>query len=1225
MKRNNISVLLASLLVAASILQMPILAMGSQEQEPLSENEEDDEISALDLPEITDRILTNNILSNHNSNFEDAWDDGKLYWWGNENWNSDHVDRVPYEEGERPDEGCGSYYGRITVDDETSTGVLQFCDDSLSPQFKPGAVYGFSYYAKLAENETSGDVKLDLLGEYYKTSEVTYDAEIILNADEWQKVTGTLVPADYSENPLIQFEGSEGVSYCIDNLMIAELSGGSGEEEQGDNLIKNPNFEGEDLSVWKAGNGEAVISAGNQQDPVFDEITTYGVISDRQSNYDCFAQDITDVVENGKTYRFSFWARLSDAYQGAPEEQRVVAFAPYYESTEDGTVYLGEYSSELTGASAVLEPGVWTQISGTYQVQFKGELNSMVARFLEQGTDYGTGDCVRGEYQITGVTLREIQVEKPEIEYDIPDAKDAVYGALGGFFGTGITASEMSDATLMQLVTKHFNAITVGNELKPDALFGYSNSQCPGTETAVLDGEEIVVPKMDFSRAEGMLETIQSWNESNPDSQIKVRGHVLVWHSQTPEWFFHENYDKTQPYVDAATMNKRLEWYIRTVLEHFTGEDSKYRELFYGWDVVNEAVSNSGGYRTDQEDGEPLSADTHGMNSSWWHIYQSNEYIINAFRYANKYAPADQELYYNDYGECAPVKKASILQLLSDVKNAEGTRIDAMGMQAHYDMSSPSVNQFREAVTDYANAVGSVQLTELDMKASNDYDGSDAAKESEYIKMAYRYKALYDVLKDLKDEGCNISGITFWGVVDKYSWLQSSSNVGGGSTTNQTQCPLLFDDNYQAKPIYWAFVDPAKLPVNTQRFTILEKSGENFANGIPVAFDDGNTYAEFIPVWTQDGLEIKVTVADDAADDNDGVTVYVAGDKLSGDGIRKVYAARSEGKEAAGGYEVILSLPLEAPAVAQKISIDVVVENDDTKLAYNDNSFNQETSSKGYAEAILKPFTVITKGTAVVDGEKDAVWDTAAFVPLTIRIGAEADAAARLLWDDEYLYIYAEITDACLNKDSVDAYQQDSVEIFIDENNGKTDSYDSDDKQYRINYHNEHSFSGINCTEENMLSSTKTTETGYIVEAAFRWTDVKPKAGDRIGFEMQINDADNTGKRIGTLSWYDETGNGWAGSHVFGTALLMEGNSEENPPEPTATPEPTTSLIPTNIPNPNTTVNNTPSANQGGSSISKGVRTADENPVVFYIVLAVLSIGFLGGASYTGYKRKIKN
>lgn len=80
MKRNNISVLLASLLVAASILQMPILAMGSQEQEPLSENEEDDEISALDLPEITDRILTNNILSNHNSNFEDAGDDGKLYW-----------------------------------------------------------------------------------------------------------------------------------------------------------------------------------------------------------------------------------------------------------------------------------------------------------------------------------------------------------------------------------------------------------------------------------------------------------------------------------------------------------------------------------------------------------------------------------------------------------------------------------------------------------------------------------------------------------------------------------------------------------------------------------------------------------------------------------------------------------------------------------------------------------------------------------------------------------------------------------------------------------------------------------------------------------------------------------------------------------------------------------------------------------------------------------------
>ena len=71
--------------------------------------------------------------------------------------------------------------------------------------------------------------------------------------------------------------------------------------------------------------------------------------------------------------------------------------------------------------------------------------------------------------------------------------------------------------------------------------------------------------------------------------------------------------------------------------EHYLGQDSKYKDLFYGWDVVNEAVSDNGGYRTEKENpAEDLNNDTHGKNSSWWAVYQSNEYIINAFKYANK-------------------------------------------------------------------------------------------------------------------------------------------------------------------------------------------------------------------------------------------------------------------------------------------------------------------------------------------------------------------------------------------------------------------------------------------------------------------------------------------------------------------------------------------------------------------------------------------------------------
>ena len=39
-------------------------------------------------------------------------------------------------------------------------------------------------------------------------------------------------------------------------------------------------------------------------------------------------------------------------------------------------------------------------------------------------------------------------------------------------------------------------------------------------------------------------------------------------------------------------MNRRLEWYISSVFDHYFGEaaNKKYDGLLYGWDVVNEAV-----------------------------------------------------------------------------------------------------------------------------------------------------------------------------------------------------------------------------------------------------------------------------------------------------------------------------------------------------------------------------------------------------------------------------------------------------------------------------------------------------------------------------------------------------------------------------------------------------------------------------------------------------------
>lgn len=392
---------------------------------------------------------------------------------------------------------------------------------------------------------------------------------------------------------------------------------------------------------------------------------------------------------------------------------------------------------------------------------------------------------------------------------------DAVAKIMGCRVGAAATEGEMNDPKVWEIITTHFNALTFGNELKPDAMVGYSVGTCPGTEEAELNGETILVPKLDYSRAERMLNKVYDWNAEHPDRQILVKGHVLVWHAQTPEWFFHVDYDKNKDYVDKETMNKRLEWYIRTMLTHFTGEDSKYKDCFYGWDVVNEAISDGNHtYRTDAENpNESLSEDRHGSNSSWWHIYQSNEYIINAFIYANKYAPADLELYYNDYNECVSTKITKITELLTEIKEKEGepgvgTRITAMGMQGHYSMTDPGFNMVDLAIRRYAAVVGNVQISEFDLKARDSYDGSEEAKVEEYKKQYARYKLLYRTMRLANEENdINVTGITFWGTTDQYSWLQNTSNVGGGSTKKLPQCPLLFDEFYQIKPAFYAFTE----------------------------------------------------------------------------------------------------------------------------------------------------------------------------------------------------------------------------------------------------------------------------------------------------------------------------------------------------------------------------------------------------------------------------------
>lgn len=933
-----------------------------------------------------------------------------------------------------------------------------------------------------------------------------------------------------------------------------ELKEGSGSPiTYGDNIIKDGDFASNEAAAsWNASVGNSKITVEEEENEIGDSgLKTYGVINRdpaTATSGDCFSQDITDAVELGEEYQYSFWAKLSDVYKDAPEEQRNVDFAPFYVSGGEAT-YLGSYSTGVLSGeiTKTLTAGEWTKFSGTFNVPKTAD--QIVIRIIEQGTNYGQGDCVKGAYCVTGVSMKKITRPKPEIEKNIPEWKTSVTESLGNdsIAGTAIMLSEISDDTLMELVEKHFNAVTFGNELKPDALFNYQiDGNSVPTKTITFEGEELQVPivndagdSLDFSRADAMADKILAWNNAHPDQKIRIRGHVLVWHSQTQEWFFHENYDITKPYVNKETMNRRLEWFISGVFDHYFGKaaNGKYDGLFYGWDVVNEAVIGNT-YRTDKVSAaESLSEIRHGNNSSWWHVYESNEFIINAFKYANKYAPANVELYYNDFGETDNTKCEGIVKLINDVKSAEGTRLDAFGMQAHYNVDGFSAAQFKSVAKKYAQAAGKVQLTELDFKASSTYDGTAATKESEYTKMAYCHKNLYEAIKALKAEGTNVSGLTVWGVIEPNSWLHSQSDLGGGAS-GSAQCPLLFDGNYKAKPAYWAYVDATKLQPAIQKVTITEAKDGNIA-GETYTIDQGEVQAEFIPVWDADGLTVQVKVKDTTVNDADAVTVYVDPENSASDiKPHKVTVARTAAAAIAGGYQATVKVSMKGLKVAQQISLDVVVNNDGETGSFNDLTGKQESSSKYYAVATMKPgIEKIPYGTISVDADADAAWGNAVNIPLTINKGSEASANAKVLWDDDNLYVYATVKDAALDKTGAQTHEQDSLEVFIDEDNGKTASYGEDDKQYRINYTNEQSFNGKKCLAENVKSATKTIDGGYVVEAAFKWTDIKPANGTKIGLELQINDAKG-GKRIGTLSWYDETGMGWSGSNVYGTVEL---------------------------------------------------------------------------------------
>ena len=328
------------------------------------------------------------------------------------------------------------------------------------------------------------------------------------------------------------------------------------------------------------------------------------------------------------------------------------------------------------------------------------------------------------------------------------------------------------------------SCFTMENEFKPDFMFAW---QSPSRlqDFKGEDGKTYKVPGNTpvMDNVGKILKIAKSLN-------LKMRGHVLVWHAQTPDWFFRENYGgKQASYVSQDEMNARLEWYIKTVLEYIKDWEDKNnggKRIVITWDVVNEAASD-GATQTNW-----LRAD-----SNWYRIYGSDKFIVNAFRYANKSAPKDVLLAYNDYGCTSVAKCGAICKIVDAIQAAPDARIDVVGMQSHIGMNTPvtGANSFETSVQKFLAKGVDVQITELDI-------GQDGQRySSERLKAKYKEFFKMCLANRRTENKHGIRGITLWGIVDERSWIYNSNG--------KKQHPLLFEGNYTCKPAFYGVLEAA--------------------------------------------------------------------------------------------------------------------------------------------------------------------------------------------------------------------------------------------------------------------------------------------------------------------------------------------------------------------------------------------------------------------------------
>ncbi len=183
-------------------------------------------------------------------------------------------------------------------------------------------------------------------------------------------------------------------------------------------------------------------------------------------------------------------------------------------------------------------------------------------------------------------------------------------------------------------------------------------------------------------------------------------------------------------------------------------------------------------------------------------------------------------------------------------------------------------------------------------------------------------------------------------------------------------------------------------------------------------------------------------------------------------------------------------------------------------------------------------------GTPIIDGVEDSEWDKTKWIIPGYKSGpgVKATAEVKVLWDNTTLYTLIKVLDSNLNKAHNDSWEQDSVEIFLDELNDKATSYKNDDIQFRIRYDN--NFTGGQGDSSRLTSAIKEilddngNIAGYLLEVAIKFQKEQTK-NTVMGFDVQINDAGSIGARMGTLNLFDDTNGTWNNPSKMGELILL--------------------------------------------------------------------------------------